>query len=213
MDKKKFAWDVFYTVPIIGIIRGLSIEVIKNILPVYQEAGLNSIEITMNTDNATAIIQYIRKEYPMLNAGAGTVCNEKDLALAMDAGAQFIVTPVTDKNVIKRAVRKKMPVFAGAFTPTEIYKAWEMGAAMVKLYPAKTLGAAYVKDIKAPLNKIKLLPAGGIGLDDIVAYRQAGADGFGIGGPLFLKELVEEKNWSGLRDHFKKFVDKVHGNL
>lgn len=209
MDKQMFEWNIFYKVPIIGIIRGLSLDVIKKILPVYQESGLNTIEITMNTDNAANIIQYIRKEYPMLNAGAGTVCTEKDLASAEDAGAQFIVTPITDKNVIKRAVRKKIPVFAGAFTPTEIYKAWELGADMVKVYPAKTLGAAYIKDIKAPLNQIKLLPTGGVGLDDIIAYRQAGADGFGIGGPLFMKQLIAEKNWNGLLGHFKKFVSEL----
>ncbi len=149
----------------------------------------------------------------MLNTGAGTVCTKKDLATAIDAGAQFIVTPVTDKKIIKSCVKNKIPVFAGAFTPTEISQAWSMGASMVKVYPAKVLGAAYIKDVKAPLDQVKLLPTGGIGIDDIRPYRQAGADGFGIGSTLFNKKFIEEKNWNGLVEHFKEFVEKVQENL
>jgi 2-dehydro-3-deoxyphosphogluconate aldolase/(4S)-4-hydroxy-2-oxoglutarate aldolase len=212
MNKKLFSWDKFYHIPIIGIIRGLSLDEIKNILPVYLESGLNTIEITMNTKSAAAIIHYIRDKYPALNAGAGTVFTKKHVETALDAGAQFIVTPVIDKKVIRSCVKKQIPVFAGAFTPTEIYQAWSLGASMVKVYPAKTLGAAYIKDIKAPLNQVKLLPTGGIGLDDIEAYRKAGADGFGIGSPLFIKQLIEEKNWQGLLEHFKKFVGILQTN-
>ena len=212
MSKAIFSWDIFYRVPIIGIVRGLSLDEIKNILPVYQEAGLNTIEITMNTKKAAQIIGFIRDQYPKLNTGAGTVCREKDLTFALDAGAQFIVTPIIDKKVIRSCVKKKIPVFAGAFTPTEIYHAWSLGASMVKVYPAKTLGPGYIKDVKGPLDKVKLLPTGGMGLDDLDAYRQAGADGFGIGSPLFVKKLIEEKNENGLLEHFKKFVAKVKIN-
>jgi 2-dehydro-3-deoxyphosphogluconate aldolase / (4S)-4-hydroxy-2-oxoglutarate aldolase len=209
MSKETFSWDIFYHVPIIGIARGLSLDEIKNILPVYQEAGLSTIEITMNTKGAAQIIGFIRDQYPKLNTGAGTVCTEKDLTLALEAGAQFIVAPIIDKKVIRSCVKKKIPVFAGAFTPTEIYHAWSLGASMVKVYPAKSLGAGYIKDVKAPLDQVKLLPTGGIGLDDMDAYRQAGADGFGIGSPLFVKQLIEENNENGLLEHFKKFVAKV----
>lgn len=209
MNNKSFSWDAFYHVPIIGILRNFTLEEIKNILPVYEQSGLTTIEITMNTKGAAEIIGLIRSEYPNLNTGAGTVCTEKDMKLALDAGAQFIVTPITDKKVIKSCVKIKIPVFAGAFSPTEIYQAWSLGASMVKVYPARTLGAAYIKDIKAPLNGIKLLPTGGVGLDDIETYRKAGADGFGIGGPLFIKHFIEEKNWKGLMEHFKMFVNNV----
>jgi len=209
MGKNIFSWDAFYRVPIIGIVRNLSMEDLQHILPVYQEAGLTTIEITMNTAGAGKMIQYVRDSFPRLNTGAGTVCTKKELTQAVNAGAQFIVTPVTDKKIIKACVRQRLPVFAGAFTPTEIYHAWKLGAAMVKLYPAKTLGADYLKDIKAPLNQIKLLPTGGVGADDIAAYKKAGADGFGIGSPLFVKHLIAEKDWKGLLEHFTIFVNKV----
>jgi len=209
MNKNAFSWEKFYQVPIVGIMRNFSLPVVKDIMPVYRDAGLHTIEITMNTKNAGDIIHFLRGQYPGFNIGAGTVCTKKDLSAALDAGAQFIVTPVTDKKIIRSCVKQKIPVFPGAFTPTEIYKAWSLGAAMVKVYPAKNLGAAYIKDIKAPLNQIKLLPTGGIGLDDIAAFSQAGADGFGIGSPLFNKQLIDEKNWPALLEHFKNFVAKA----
>jgi 2-dehydro-3-deoxyphosphogluconate aldolase/(4S)-4-hydroxy-2-oxoglutarate aldolase len=84
---------------------------------------------------------------------------------------------------------------------------------MVKLYPARTMGAGYLKDIKAPLNQVKLLPTGGIDLDNIDSFLKAGADGFGIGSPLFARNFIDEKNWQGLKEHFKKFVDKVVVNV
>ncbi|MEO6316712.1 MAG: bifunctional 4-hydroxy-2-oxoglutarate aldolase/2-dehydro-3-deoxy-phosphogluconate aldolase [Chitinophagaceae bacterium] len=209
MSNKKFSWDRFYRLPVIGIVRGLTMDEIKNVLPVYAEAGLTTIEITMNTAGAGEMIAYIRKKYPALNTGAGTVCTEKDLSAAKDAGAQFVVTPVVSKKVIASCVKLRLPVFPGALTPTEIYQAWSLGASMVKIYPAKTMGAGYIRDIKAPLNKVKLLPTGGIGLEDIAAYREAGADGFGIGSPLFLKSLIAAKNWEGLMAHFKHFVNAM----
>jgi len=209
MNKNLFSWEKFHQIPIVGIMRNFSPSAVKDIMPVYQEAGLHTVEITMNTKSAGDIIHFLRRNYAGFNIGAGTVCTQKDLSQALDAGAHFIVTPVTDKKIIRACVKQKIPVFPGAFTPTEIYKAWTLGASMVKLYPAKTLGAAYIKDIKAPFGQIKLLPTGGIGLDDITAFRQAGADGFGIGSPLFNKQMIDEKNWPALLQHFKSFVANV----
>lgn len=204
-----FSWNKFYKLPIIGIVRNFSMEELQGVLPVFRDAGLNTIEITMNTKGACKMIQYIRKHFTGLNVGAGTVCTKKELAKAIHAGAQFIVTPVPNKKIIKECVRQHLPVFPGAFTPTEIYKAWKWGAAMVKLYPAKLLGADYIKDIKAPLNQIKLLPTGGVGAEDIAIYKKAGADGFGIGSPLFAKHLVTAKDWNGLSQHFAIFVNQL----
>lgn len=209
MHKQVFSWDNFNRTPIVGIVRNFSLEVIKDLLPVFEQSGLTTIEITMNTKGAAEIISFIRSAYPLINTGAGTVCTKEDLKQALDAGAQFIVTPIVDKRVIRCCVKKEVPVFAGALTPTEIYRAWSLGASIVKVFPAKTMGAAYIKDVKAPLDNVKLLPTGGIGLDDIETYKKAGADGFGIGSPLFAKHLIEEKNWNGLMEHFRMFVSRV----
>ncbi|AUD04317.1 bifunctional 4-hydroxy-2-oxoglutarate aldolase/2-dehydro-3-deoxy-phosphogluconate aldolase [Spirosoma pollinicola] len=210
MSRQPFSWELFYKAPVVGIIRGLQPDDINQILPVYREAGLTTIEITMNTAGAEAIIQQaIDHHSEGLNIGAGTVCTLDDLDKALAAGAQFIVTPVISKKVIKACVKHGVPIFPGAFTPSEIYKAWSLGASMVKVYPATSLGPEYIKDVKAPLNQLKLMPTGGISLDNMAAYFKAGADGLGIGSHLFDKKLINEKNWAGLTNHLRDFVERM----
>lgn len=207
MNRSQFSWEQFSKVPVIGIIRGLTFDDIKQILPVYIAAGLTTIEITMNTESAKDIIRYAVDTYgEQLNIGAGTVCNEQDLQEALEAGSQFIVTPIISAPVIKKCVELGVPVFPGAFTPTEIYHAWELGASMVKVYPATSLGSAYIKDVKAPLNKIKLLPTGGINKGNVDEFMKAGADGVGVGGQLFDKKSIQDKDWKALQSHFEEFV-------
>jgi len=212
MNDKKFSWELFDKLPVIGIVRNLGLEDVIQILPSYVQAGLTTIEITMNTEGAEEIIRYALEHYPEhLNVGAGTVCTKKDLNKAIEAGAQFIVTPIVRRKIIRSCVKNELPVFPGAFTPTEIYKAWSLGASMVKVFPAKTVGADYIKDVKAPLNQIKLIPTGGVDIDNIESFKKAGADAYGVGGPLFKKALIKEKDWAGLKEHFIKFVEKVRG--
>lgn len=214
MNNSEFSWDRFSAVPIVGIIRNLSFEIIEKILPVYLKSGLKNIEITMNTASAGEIIKYASQKYlGQLNVGAGTVCNMEDLKLALDAGAQFIVTPILDAEVIKTCVASNIPIFPGAFTPTEIYQAWKMGASMVKVYPATSLGSEYIRDVKAPLNQIKLMPTGGINLNNIQDFMKAGADGYGIGSQLFDKNLIKNEDWYGLELHFKNHIDKIQNHF
>ena len=210
MSERTFSWELFQKAPIVGIVRNVSLEDVKYILPIFREAGLTTIEITMNTPGAEGIIRYaLENESDGLNIGAGTVCTKDDLELALDAGAQFIVTPIINKKVIKSCVKKKVPIFPGAFTPTEIYNAWTLGATMVKIYPATSLGPEYIKDLKAPMNQLKLLPTGGVGLENMSDFLKAGANGLGIGGQLFDKKLIQDKNWEGLKAHFQQFIQKL----
>ena len=210
MSERTFSWELFNKAPLVGIIRNVSPEDVKRILPIYREAGLTTVEITMNTPGATDIIRYaLENEHYGLNIGAGTVCTKDDLDAALDAGAQFIVTPVLSKKVVKSCVKKGVPVFPGAYTPTEIFQAWSWGASMVKIYPATALGPGYIKDVKAPMNQLKLLPTGGVSLENMEAFLKAGANGLGIGGQLFDKKLIQDKNWDGLKAHFLQFAQKL----
>lgn len=207
MNNQEFSWKDFLRIPLVGIIRNLTFDEIAKILPVYQAAGLTTIEITMNTPFAEDIIRYTAEQYKgSLNVGAGTVCSLEDLNMALQAGAQFIVTPILNPEVVSSCVKSKIPVFPGAYTPTEIYQAWELGADMVKVYPATALGPDYIRDVKAPLNKIKLMPTGGISLNNIEVFMKAGADGLGIGGQMFDKQLIKNEDWEGLLEHFKQYV-------
>ncbi len=207
MNNQEFSWEDFSRVPLVGIIRNLTFDEIAKILPVYHAAGLTTIEITMNTPFAEDIIRYAAEQFNgRLNVGAGTVCSIDDLNMALQAGAQFIVTPILNPEVVRSCVESKIPVFPGAYTPTEIYQAWVLGADMVKVYPATALGPDYIRDVKAPLNKIKLMPTGGISLNNIEVFMKSGADGLGIGGQLFDKQLIKNEDWDGLLEHFKQYV-------
>ncbi|PSL23552.1 bifunctional 4-hydroxy-2-oxoglutarate aldolase/2-dehydro-3-deoxy-phosphogluconate aldolase [Dyadobacter jiangsuensis] len=210
MSERTFSWELFNKAPLVGIIRNVSPEDVKRILPIYREAGLTTVEITMNTPGATDMIRYaLENEHYGLNIGAGTVCTKDDLDAALEAGAQFIVTPVLSKKVVKSCVKKGIPVFPGAYTPTEIFQAWSWGASMVKIYPATALGPGYIKDVKAPMNQLKLLPTGGVSLENMEAFLKAGANGLGIGGQLFDKKLIQDKDWDGLKAHFLQFAQKL----
>ncbi|MEJ7779778.1 MAG: bifunctional 4-hydroxy-2-oxoglutarate aldolase/2-dehydro-3-deoxy-phosphogluconate aldolase [Daejeonella sp.] len=208
MIRSGFSWDEFSKVPVVGIIRGLTFDQVRQVLPVYITSGLTTIEITMNTRSAKEIISYAADHFSgQLNIGAGTVCSEKDLDIALSSGAQFIVTPIVSAHVITGCAEMGIPVFPGAFTPTEIYHAWELGASMVKVYPATSLGPEYIKDVKAPLNHVKLLPTGGINLSNLGDFMKAGADGVGVGSQLFHTQHINNQDWQALETHFKSFVD------
>lgn len=185
-----------------GILRGMQPEVVRQIAKVFQSAGLSTLEVTMNTAGAPKIIARLRKEFPNLNIGAGTVCTLTDLQTAIAAGAQFIVTPILDEEVIRTAAGQHIPVFPGAYSPTEIYRAWAAGASAVKVFPATRLGPQYLKDVAGPLPQIKLLPTGGVSAANIGTFFAAGAFGVGMGSSLFDKQLIGMGDLAGLKDHF-----------
>mgnify|MGYP001552039122 CR=1 FL=1 len=208
--KGLFSWSEFLKVPVIGIARNIPLEAIIQILPLYQSAGLTSIEVTMNSDGAEDIIRYASIRYKdHLNIGAGTVCSLEDLDRALISGAQFIVTPVIEEDVVRRCKNIGIPVFPGAFTPSEIYKAWKSGADMVKIFPASTLSPQYIKELKGPLNQIKLMPTGGISRSNAPAWLHAGANALGMGSELMNKKLIRDKNWKALLAHFEQVVKSV----
>jgi 2-dehydro-3-deoxyphosphogluconate aldolase/(4S)-4-hydroxy-2-oxoglutarate aldolase len=210
MGSDLFSWKRFSALPVVGIVRNITMEDLGSILPLYQEAGLSTIEITMNTPGAEQMIRYAVEQYgSQLNIGAGTVCNRQDLEKALQAGAQFIVTPITDEPVIRLCRQKAVPAFAGAFTPAEIYKAWELGADMVKIFPATSLGTQYIKDLKGPFNQIKLMPTGGVNIGNCVDFLDAGAEGLGMGGRLFDKARIRNKDWMALSTAFACLVRKI----
>jgi 2-dehydro-3-deoxyphosphogluconate aldolase/(4S)-4-hydroxy-2-oxoglutarate aldolase len=210
MQQKTFAWDKFTAMPVIGIMRNFSQDDIENILPVYSNSGLNTIEVTMNSPGAVESIKFALDYFgDTLNVGAGTVCTEQDLEVALNAGAQFIVTPIVNTAIIERCKQLSIPIFAGAYTPTEIYTAWNAGADMVKVFPMIGNAVEYIKAVRGPLPQIKLLPTGGINIHNCASFFEAGSSGVGVGGQLFEKDYIKRKDWSGLANVFASFVNKI----
>jgi 2-dehydro-3-deoxyphosphogluconate aldolase/(4S)-4-hydroxy-2-oxoglutarate aldolase len=202
-----FSPETFHCLPLVGILRGFSAEATAACVQAALRGGLCNLEITMNTPGAADQIRaaglLVGKR---ANVGAGTVCNLATLEAALDAGASFIVTPVVAEEVIAECVTRGVPVFAGAFTPTEIQRAWSLGATMVKLFPADCFGPSYVKAVKAPLDGVKLMPTGGVTLDNLAEYRRAGADAFGLGSPLFDSKQVAAENWDWIAAQTERFA-------
>ena len=210
-NKESFSWELYDRAPIVGIVRGVPTDLMPDIAKVYVGAGLHTIEITMNTPGSAEMISMLRSKFHQLNVGAGTVCTMEDYEKAVAAGAQFMVTPIIDEAVIKTAVAHGIPIFPGAYTPTEIYRAWLLGASAVKIFPASQLGVQFIKDVAAPLNNIKLLPTGGVSLENIKSFFEAGVVGVGMGSSLFDKRLIEERDFKGLAEHFIKIKTEIEG--
>lgn len=203
-----FDWGLFHRMPIIGIIRNMASSDLPRVMEVFEEAGLHTVEITMNSPDAEFQIRQTVDQFgTRLNIGAGTVRNTSELDRALEAGATFIVTPNVDESVITICNDRKIPIITGALTPTEIYRAHRAGADMIKVFPASVMGPEYFKSLKGPLDSIPLVATGGINEKNLVVYREAGANGFGIGSTLFSNERILMRDWDGLSDHMKKYVD------
>jgi 2-dehydro-3-deoxyphosphogluconate aldolase/(4S)-4-hydroxy-2-oxoglutarate aldolase len=196
----------FAAFPVVGILRGFEPELTAEIGQVAAAAGLAAIEVTLNSPGALEQIRNLRQALgTALAVGAGTVLDAEDARQALAAGAQFLVSPGLDAGMMSVGRAAGVALFPGALTPTEVLAAWRAGATLVKLFPAGALGPAYVKAIKAPLGHIPLLPTGGIGLQNIEAFLEAGADGFGIGEPLFERERLQQRDWAWLRERIGRF--------
>ncbi|TXF87974.1 bifunctional 4-hydroxy-2-oxoglutarate aldolase/2-dehydro-3-deoxy-phosphogluconate aldolase [Neolewinella aurantiaca] len=202
MNHSTFSWDVFNATPIVAILRGQPLATCIRIAETLQSAGYGTLEVTMNTPGVAGIISELSARFPDLNVGAGTVCTPEDLEVALGAGASFIVTPIIDEEVITTCVKRGIPVFPGGYTPTEIYRAWSLGASAVKVFPASQLGVKYIKDLGGPLPQIKLVPTGGVSLENIGSFFAAGVAGVGMGSSLLDKKLIAAEDYAGLRAHF-----------
>ena len=199
--------------PVVGILRGFTTPQVVKIIQVALRGGLRNLEITMGSAETPQQIQEARRiAGDRMRIGAGTVLNLELLEKALTAGASFIVTPVVNVEVIEECVRRKIPVFPGAYSPMEILRAWERGATMVKVFPAETLGPSYIKAIKAPLPHVKVMPTGGVDLKTLAAYKKAGADGFGVGSPLFDRARVEAGDWNWIEAQCRAFVEAYNSS-
>ena len=197
-----FSIELFEKRPAIAIVRHLTLSQVKVFMPHFIATGFTTIEVTMNTNEKAEIIAFLLESYPELNVGAGSVCSIDDAQWAIDHGCHFLVTPVMIPEVIIFAKSKNTVIFPGAFTPTEVHTAQDLGAFAVKVFPAITLGHDYIKQIKAPMAHLKLIPTGGINCSNIKAFLNAGAFGVGIGSALFNSELLETTN-DQLLEHFQ----------
>ncbi|MFC7342630.1 bifunctional 4-hydroxy-2-oxoglutarate aldolase/2-dehydro-3-deoxy-phosphogluconate aldolase [Saccharopolyspora griseoalba] len=175
---------------VIAILRGRSGEHLDATVDALVEAGVRCLEITMNTPGALEAVRAAGERHgSAVELGVGTVRTPEQVDRAAAAGARFVVTPGTDEEVADRVAARGLAYFPGAFTATEVANAAKLGASAVKIFPASLGGPGYVRELRAPLDDIPMLPTGGVSPDTARAYLDAGACGVGVGGPLLCDAL------------------------
>jgi 2-dehydro-3-deoxyphosphogluconate aldolase/(4S)-4-hydroxy-2-oxoglutarate aldolase len=197
-------------VPIIGILRGISAGFFAPLMQAAFGAGLQAIEITMNTEGAEEIVAANRAKVPPgKDLGMGTIRSVTEAERGAEAGAMFFVTPNYNPEVIKFAKRVNIPVIAGGLTPTEVYNAWQAGASMVKVFPCRALGGPqYIRELLGPFDNIPLVAVGGVSLDNLEEYLKAGVSGVGIGVPLFGHQAIIDQDLEAVFKNVATFVER-----
>jgi 2-dehydro-3-deoxyphosphogluconate aldolase / (4S)-4-hydroxy-2-oxoglutarate aldolase len=170
---------------VVAVLRGQDPDLVVRAGVALHEAGITCLEVTFTTPRATDAIGRLRELLPESAApGAGTVLDGGQAREALAAGAAFLVSPAPCPDVVETGVRAGVPVLPGAFTPGEVLAAWRSGASAVKVFPAASAGPGHVRDLRAPLPDIPLVPTGGIGIADAAVYLEAGAVAVGLGSSL-----------------------------
>lgn len=199
-------------IPLVPVLRKIPYDKSRDIVQALLNGGIEAVEITMETERAEAIIRESVESFgDRALVGAGTVLDVADCRKAIEAGAQFIVAPVLEEAVVRYAADQGIPVIPGVFTPSEMLRAVNLGAAMIKLFPASVLGPSFIKDVKGPLGHIPIMCTGGITLDTAKAYLDAGANAVGAGSALLRKDLIEAGNWTGLTEEAKRWMAAIRG--
>ena len=201
---------------IVVIVRGVFGEDCVKLAQALYEGGIELLEVTFDQSKpeafsrtADTIRQLVNTLGDKMIFGAGTVTSVELVHMAKEAGAQFIVSPDTNEQVIRATIEEGMVSMPGAMTPTEIVSAHSYGADFIKVFPIGNLGASYLKAVKAPLNHIKMLAVGGVTENNIGEYMAAGADGAGVGGQLVNKEWIANGEFDKITALAKEFVKIV----
>jgi 2-dehydro-3-deoxyphosphogluconate aldolase/(4S)-4-hydroxy-2-oxoglutarate aldolase len=196
---------------LIPVIRAPSAQEAIDVADAVKEGGVSFIEITMTVPGAIEVVKELAQKYKdEIIIGAGTILDPETGRVALLAGAQFIVTPTLNLDLIQLAHRYSVVIVPGAATPTEILTAWNAGADMVKVFPAAQLGGPdYIKALKAPLPQILLVPTGGVNLQNAGAFIKAGATALGVGGELVDKKAVKERKFQVITENTKAFLKEV----
>ncbi|ASE34745.1 bifunctional 4-hydroxy-2-oxoglutarate aldolase/2-dehydro-3-deoxy-phosphogluconate aldolase [Mammaliicoccus sciuri] len=197
---------------LIAILRNANPNDILPIVETLYKAGIRAIEVTMNSPKALESIELISNEMKgKVVVGAGTVLDAESARLAILSGATFILSPTVDKDTIRMSKKYGTVSIPGAMTPTEILEAYEYGGDIIKVFPTTSLGPEYIKDLQGPLPHIPLLPTGGVSIDNVTDFIEAGAVGVGLGSALVNTKVETNKAYfEELEQKAQAFYNKVH---
>jgi len=192
---------------IIAVVRAQKPEQVVPLSEALIAGGVMAVEITMTTPNALAAIREAREKVgARALIGVGTVLDAATCRAALEAGAEFVVTPVCRPEFVPLAHAAGRPVMLGAYTPTEAQTAHEAGSDFVKIFPADTLGPGYIKALRAPLPHLRIVPTGGVDVANVADFLRAGCAALGVGSSLVSAKLLQEANWGELTRRAAEFV-------
>jgi 2-dehydro-3-deoxyphosphogluconate aldolase/(4S)-4-hydroxy-2-oxoglutarate aldolase len=210
--------DQIFENKIVAIIRGIGSDRIIDTVGALLEGGIKLLEVTFNQESESAVLEtlksleLIKKEYgDKVCLGAGTVVTEEQVIKAVDAGAEYIISPNTDIDVIQKTKELGKISIPGAFTPSEMVMAYNAGADIVKLFPAGILGTGYIKALLAPLSHIPVVAVGGVNVDNVDQFIKVGAKGVGVGGNLVDKKAIYSGDYDKIKEVAKEYIKKLEG--
>ncbi len=195
---------------VVAVVRMREAGPLVQVAQALAAGGIGAIEFTMTTPGALRVVEEVTARFgDQVVWGAGTVLDPETCRAAILAGARFVVAPTFNPHVIEVCRRYSVIAVPGAFTPTEILAAWESGADVVKVFPATALGPQYFKDVLAPLPQVKLLPTGGVSLENVGAFIRAGAVAVAVGGNLVRQDDVAAGRFDALAERAAQYVAAV----
>lgn len=208
--QKQETLKIFFEEKIVAVVRVTDEEKLTKVINAIYEGGIKIIEITMTVPNAIQQIEKISEKFgDKIVIGVGSVLEKQTAKDAVSAGAKYVVSPVTKKEIIETAKNLGVPVMPGAFTPTEILSAWEMGADVVKVFPADVLGMSFFKSVLAPMPFLKMMPTGGVTLTNAGDWLKAGACAVGVGTALLESEAIKNGDYFKLTENAKTIVKSM----
>ncbi|MCJ1764803.1 bifunctional 2-keto-4-hydroxyglutarate aldolase/2-keto-3-deoxy-6-phosphogluconate aldolase [Mammaliicoccus sciuri] len=193
---------------LVAVVRGNDEDETKKIVDEIIKGGFKNIEITFTVPNAEEVINQVHKQYgDDIVLGAGTVLDAATAQIAINKGAQYIVSPHLDTNISKLCNVYSIPYLPGCSSATEIIEALRYGSDLIKLFPGGQLGAGFIKDIKGPVPNVELMPSGGVNLDNVSDWIEKGSFAVGIGGDLTKK--FTGNNYEVISEKAQKYVEAV----
>lgn len=195
---------------VIAVIRRIPEEAVEQVAHSLVEGGVTALEVTIDSPGALQVIGRLSKQVKdRAIVGAGTVIDGESARLAIEHGADFLFSPSLHENVIRTALRYGKIAVPGVMTPTEMITAIEWGADLVKIFPAAGLGVQYIKDIKAPFPHIPVIPTGGVSLENVASFFQAGVAAVGIGGNLLDRNAIAASDFAKITAVSKQYVEAI----
>lgn len=196
---------------IIAIIRGITEKEALFTAEALLKSGIRTLEVTFNTPGADIIIKRMLEEFKNeIVVGAGTVTNTVNAVRAIQCGAEFVLAPNLDPDVVSTVKMSGKLMIPGAFTATEVLRCYELGGDIVKVFPVSSVGPQYIKDLRGPYNNIDMIPVGGVDISNARDFIKAGSIALGVGGSLIKKEFLENNDYKALQELAQRFIEEIN---